>query len=1188
MDIRGSIGRFSFYAAVAVLAGSFLFVTVFRGIRNSSRNNSSLILTASHAPSSANSADKSASLRAFGSLPLSFTENQGQLAQEVRYSTHGAQYDLFLTPQEAVVALRRSQHFDLSPRHRGASLKALHALRHASGSTTTAALHLRFEGANPAPQVTGAEQLPGKVNYFIGNDPQKWHTDVPTYAQVKYNQLYPGVDLLFYGRQRTLEYDFVVAPGADPSVIAMKLSGERHLRLNAHGDVVVSVPDGQVMLHKPVVYQNIAGERKEIAGNYSLRGDHLSFAIGSYDRSAPLIVDPVFDYGTYLGGTNDDGSGNAVAIDASGDAFIVGQTFSSDFPPSSALTPGANTANGTGFLVELNPGGTALLYSTYLGASAGGDLPFGVAVSGGDVYVTGETFGTDFPSGTISGFKPSITTNANGVGFLAKIDPTKSGAASLLYSSYIGGGAGSVIGDFGNAVAADAAGNAYVTGVTFSSEGTGDDNFQTTSNAFQSALVDTAGSAFLTRVDTTQSGTSSLVYSTYLGGDGALSVNTNLEFGDGGFGVVVDSANKAYMVGTTSSSSAGPFPVSAHPFQSAPLAANIWSSVFISEIDTTQSGANSLVYSTYLGGSGDSNAGLGDSGAAIDLKSGSTVVYVTGSTNSPDFPLQNGFQTTGDANVGSAFVTLLDTSAGTTLKYSTYLSNNDTSGNGIKVDSSTGNAYVAGGTASIGFATPGAFQGALASGAPGDAFVAEISPLGAGAADLVYFTYFGGSGAVDAPDQAFGLALGTAPTVFITGPTSSTNLPVTDGAFQNTLGTGSSSEAFAASITLQPIFSVSPTSLTFGSPLHVTSAAQTVMLTNNTGGGVAYTTPTVTNPSPAAAATDFAVSATTCPAIIASGANCTVSVTYTPSGSAAETGTLSIADGVGAAPHTVALSGTTLTSFTVAPTSLTFTSSAVGTATAPQSVTLTNNTSAAVTFTSAQISENVGTTDFALQPATTCGATIAANGGSCVISVTFTPSVTTTETGTLTITDGAGVQDVTLTGNVTAATPGFTLGATNTMLMVTKGASVTDAITVTSVGGFTGAVALACTGQPNRSTCMIAPSSVTPTAGGTATAMLTFATKALVAPPPSTPVLPPGSIKVVAPIALALLLIILLASEQRLRTRLAMAGALLVFVALSGCAQSGTAPGTYTLTVTGTATGAASQTETITVIVAPK
>ena len=1201
MKIRGSVVKFTTFSALALLAASFLLFAGFHISRSTSRNSvsqRSAARTQNTASSSPSGADKSKWLHAYGKLPLSFIENQGQAAQEVRYVSHGSQYDLFLTPQEAVVALRHSQHLDFSPRHRAASLKALHAMmRKAANTTTTTALHMRFEGANPAPQVKGAERLPGKVNYFVGNDPQKWHTDIPTYAQVKYSQVYPGVDLLFYGHQRTLEYDFVVAPGADPNVIRMNLSGSRKLRLNTHGDILVGVADGEVQLHKPVVYQNIHGRRQEVAASYSLDGRHISFAIAPYDRREPLIIDPVLDYSTYLGGTNDDGAGFGIATDLSGDAFVVGQTLSADFPPTSALTPGAD-ALGTGFVVELNPTGTALLYSTYLGGTGGGDFAFAVAVSGGDVYVTGQTFSTDFPtSGTVAPLKPTLTTNANGAGFLTKLDPTKSGTASLLYSSYLGGSNG----DFGGAIAADAGGNAYVTGVTASAADvatppTDPTLFWVTSSAFQSTLPSSAGSAFLTRIDTTQPGLSSLIYSTYLGGDGAFSSNTNLGAGDDGTGVVVDSAHKAYLCGTTGSSPAGPFPTTATTFQALPKAANIYFSAFISEIDTTLSGANSLVYSTYLGGSGSANngapppAGFGDFGAAIDLQSGTTVVYVTGSTNSADFPIVNGFQTTGDPDAGSSFVTLLNTSPGTALKYSTYLSSGFTSAGTIKVDSG-GNAYVAGITASTTFpATPGAYQGALAAGASADGFIAEINPAGT-ASDLVYFTYFGGSGSVNGSDQIHSLALGaTPPTVYVSGQTLSTNLPATTGAFDTTFSSTSTAEGFAASLTLEPTLVVSPLSLSFtATAIGTPTAAQTVTLTNNTNAAIPFASATITNASPAG--TDFAVSATTCGPTIPT-AGCTISVTFDPS-TTSESATLTIVDGDSTSPQSVALTGTAPALFNVSPTSLPFTASAVNTATAPQTLTITNGRAAAVTYTSATVTSTGGFAgDFTL-PTNTCATTpTIAAGTTCTIGVVYTPSTAGAETATLTIvdTDVTSPQIVTLTGNTTPVTPGFTLAASPIApSTVPKGSSGTSTITVTSVGTFNAAVTLACTGAPNRSTCVIAPSSVTPTAGGTATATLTFATTALVTPPPSAPVLPPGSIKVVAPIALVLMLIILLASEQRLRTRLAMAGALLVFVALSGCGGSGGTPqGTDTLTITGTSSGVTSQTATISVTVGPK
>ena len=435
--------------------------------------------------------------------------------------------------------------------------------------------------------------------------------------------------------------------------------------------------------------------------------------------------------------------------------------------------------------------------------------------------------------------------------------------------------------------------------------------------------------------------------------------------------------------------------------------------------------------------------------------------------------------------------------------------------------------------------------------------------------DLVYFTYFGGSGSGGAPDEVFGLALGTAPTVLVTGVTTSANFPATAGAFQTTLGVGSSEEAFAASLTLQPVLGVSPQSLTFTSALLVPSAAQMVTLTNNTSAALTYTTPIASN-------VDFAVTATTCGATIASGANCTISVVYTPSGSAPETGTLPIADGATAAPQIISLSGTTLAAVSVAPTSLTFTSPAVGTATASQSVTVTNNSSSAVAFTSAVVTSGGGfAADFA--PTTTC-TSIPASPGTCTISVVYTPSVATAETGTLTISDGVGLtQTVALSGSVTAVSD-FTISAAPSSVTVKRGAAGTSTITVTSLGTFNAAVALTCTGQPRRSTCAIAPGSVTPTAGGSTTATLTLTTKhGLVAPPPSSPrFLPPASIRVVVPAFVALLMVLFFASERRFRTRLGLVAATLVFVGVvAGCSVfgggDGTPKGTSTLTITGTA-----------------
>src|SRR5882672_6736380 len=356
------------FICVTGLVCGLLFLTIFRSTRKRAPQREagfSQVATNRTSTVSAAKADPKW-IEAYGKLPLSFEENQGQTAREVRYVSHGNGYELFLTPQEAVLALRPGTAHDLSPLHRAAYIRAIHEARRTSQMTV---IRMHLDGANPEPQMFGTDRLPTKVNYFIGNDPKNWHTDLRSYAGVKYAEVYPGVDLVFYGKQRRLEYDFVVAPGADPQAIALRVAGARKMRINSHGDLVLGVSGGEVELQKPVVYQIIKGERREIAGRYTMAGNHrVSFAVGSYDRSEPLVLDPVLNYSTYLGGT---GIGNdigyAIAVDSSGDAFVAGQTVTVDFPTTSgAVVTSKNPNSGAAYVAELNPAGTQLLYSTYL------------------------------------------------------------------------------------------------------------------------------------------------------------------------------------------------------------------------------------------------------------------------------------------------------------------------------------------------------------------------------------------------------------------------------------------------------------------------------------------------------------------------------------------------------------------------------------------------------------------------------------------------------------------------------------------------------------------------------------------------------------------------------------------------------------------------------------------------------
>src|SRR3989475_7147351 len=545
MKRRGSREKVITYISVAGLVCGLTLFAAFRGTGkhwSPSGVKPSPIMT-SQATHPANSQV----VAAYGKLPLSFEENVGQAAQEVRYVSRGAGYELFLTPQEAVVALRTPGSHDLSPRSR---FKTSRALRQASRARTMTAVRMHLEGANPSAGISGMDKLLKRANYFIGSDPQKWHTGVPSYGRVKYAQIYPGIDLVFYGNQRKLEYDFIVGPGADPKTIRLGLEGARNLRINARGDVVLSVPGGEVVLQKPAVYQMVKGARREIAGHYAIAKHHqVTFSVQSYDRSEPLILDPVLNYSTYLGGSLDDGisPGLGIAVDSTGNAYVAGATFSSDFPTTSnGFDPGPPASGatfGAAFVTELNPSGTAELYSTYLAGSTG---ELGVALAldtNGKIYVTGQTFSSDFPT-TSNALKqsPNIANFNVGTSFISKIDPSISGTGSLIYSSYIGGttvSPTSGLADFGNAIAVDANSNAYITGITFSPPNAGPVFALTdfpVANALQAAPSDaTDGNAFLTRIDTTKSGNASLIYSTYLGGTGTNAVN--LGFADAGFGV---------------------------------------------------------------------------------------------------------------------------------------------------------------------------------------------------------------------------------------------------------------------------------------------------------------------------------------------------------------------------------------------------------------------------------------------------------------------------------------------------------------------------------------------------------------------------------------------------------------------------------------------------------------------------
>ena len=872
-------------------------------------------------------------------------------------------------------------------------------------------------------------------------------------------------------------------------------------------------------------------------------------------------------------------------MDSLGDAVVAGTTLSLQFPTTTgAFTPSplASNANGVVFVTKMSPAGTSLLYSSYVGGS-GGDSGLGVAVDGsGNICVTGETFSTDFPT-TANALKPGPNAgNANGTSFVFKINPALSGTSSLVYSSYIGG-TQSTVTEFGNGVATDANGLVYVVGLTASQPGAALANFPVTaSTAFQATPdpANTTGTGFLAKLDTTKTGAASLIYSTYLGGNGVNAATSQGGFGDAAFGVAEDSTGNTYVAGTTASTN---FPTTLTAFRQATPAGNTGGTAFVSRFDTTKVGAASLLYSTYLGGE------AADFGDAVALGP-SNVAYATGSTSSLLFPATAGaFQTTGNA-AGISFISLIDTSltGSASLKYSTFVGGSQTnSAFGIAADTA-GNAYIAGATQGSDFpVTKGAFQTAPVAGSQGEGFVTKLNPSGTGAADLVYSTYFGGSGAGPNFDEVDAIAINPLTNNgYITGVTASAaTFPVfpNPGAFQTALN--GTSDAFIAELTFQSTLTVSPLTLTFGPQLVGTpTAAQMVTLTNNSITAVAFTSAAISGGSPAAANTDFAPTANTCGTSIAAGASCTISVVFTPSVATVETANLVITDADSTSPQTVPLTGTGTNTaggtLSVAPTTLAFGNQPVGTATAAKMVTLTNSTSAAIAFTSAAISGGApaaANTDFTAT--STCGTSIAASA-TCTVSVIFKPSVAAAETANLVLTDGASSspQTVALSGTGTSTTtPNFSLAASPTTLSVPQGMSGTFKVTVTPTGGFNQAVGLACTGLPANSTCTAAPMSVTPTDGVTpVSAMVTVATTspAVVTPPTSTPDTRMLLWRTV-PLFLAFSLLLFLARKQRFAIRLSMAAAMVGFLALAGCGgghtpTGGTPKGTSTVTVTGT------------------
>ena len=646
-------------------------------------------------------------LGAYGALPISFVPNAGQLERRVRYSARAAGASFFFTKREAVFSLARTRNESL-------------------------ALRLRFVGANPRVEVAARKRRAGRVNYLHGSDRSKWRTNVPTYGEVVYRDLWPGIDLVFGGEQGRLKYELHVAPGASADQVRLAYSGASGLSLDRGGNLRIRTSGGTISDAHPVSYQQLDGRREPVTSRFLLTpgAKTYGFALAGYDRSRPLVIDPGLAYSAFLGG----GEGYGIAVDGTGNAYVTGGA-------STGFTAGAfGTSGHLGdvFVTKLNATGSALVYSTLLGGDFD-DVGFGIRVDAkGSAYVTGRTGSSDFPT-TQGAFERSPGDNV----FVAKLNATGS---ALVYSTYLGTDSGG----YGSQIAVDHAGNAYVTGAAST-------GFPTTPGAYDRSYNGGALDVFVTKLNAAGSARR---YSTYLGGSGD----------DHGLGIAVDRAGNAYVTGETESER---FPTTAGAFE---RNSNRQVGGFVTKLNAAGS---ALRYSTYLralpGSEGDPSVGYnGGLAIAVD-RAGSA--YVTGFTPSENFP------TTARAflrrsSYGGVFVTKLNV-AGSALVYSTYLGVGF--GQGIAVDA-TGNAYVTGKTSAKNFpTTAGAFDRSYNDNvaAPAtDAFVAKLNATGSA---LVYSTYLG----ADNFDRGEAIAVDGAGSAYITGSTlgSHDGFPTTPGTF---------------------------------------------------------------------------------------------------------------------------------------------------------------------------------------------------------------------------------------------------------------------------------------------------------------------------------------------------------------------------------------------------------------------
>ncbi|HEV3330984.1 MAG TPA: choice-of-anchor D domain-containing protein, partial [Bryobacteraceae bacterium] len=934
-------------------------------------------------------------------LPMQFERNLGQTSPEVNFVLRGSGSTLFLTSAGAVLRLEPA-------RQPSTRLDVAWSGTASASTTKPSVLDMSWVDANREATAEGLDELPGKSNYFVGNDPKMWRTSVPAYAKVKYRDLYPGVDLVYYGDKGRLEFDLIVAPGALPEAIRLKLTGARRLKIDRRGDLVFWLSHREARLHKPTVYQLAGTTRQGIEGRYALtRDNEIRFQVGAYDRSRPLVIDPQLMYSSYLGGSESD-AGQKVALDSQGNTYVVGYTSSLNFPIVSPLQA-TNNGSTNVFVSKINPtaaGASSLVYSTYLGGT-GNSIGRGIAIGSlGEIIIAGDTDSSNFPV-TTGAYQIACKLQGAVCSSDAFVTKLNSAGNQILYSTYLGG-SGS---EFGFGVTTNSTGHIFVTGPTGSSD------FPVTLGAAQTVFAGggaTFGDAFVAELNPAGTGNSDLVYSTYLGGAGS----------EEPWAIAVDPSGALYVAGRTTSSN---FPVTSGAYQNAYGGAGSLGvgDAFVTKLNPAGQGPADLVYSTYLGGSNDEQA----ESIALDV---SNRIYVTGFTVSIGFPVTaaTAYQSTFGGGVcngapcADAFIAILNPSnSGTaSLVYSTFFGGASFDlGHAIAIDQ-TGLVYIAGETASTNFPLVSPIQSTCYGGCTplpmDDAFLAKFDFSKPGTSALLFSTYLGGND-VDTP---WGLAVDTSANMYITGQTFSTNFPtlIPFQAMCNGCspfaGSTPSGDAFLVKVctTNCAAVSVSPPSLSFANQfVGTTSTAQSISVMNSGSG-------TLTIAGIAIVGTDSGDFAQTnnCGSTLAPQASCSINVTFTPIATGLRSVSVSISDNGPGNPQSVTVSGTGMgPTVSLSASSLSFSNQTTNTTSASQNITLTNSGPGALTISTIGVTgANAG--DFA--QTNTCPvnpATLVVNAN-CTITVTFTPTATGSRVASVSITDNGntGPQAVSLSG----------------------------------------------------------------------------------------------------------------------------------------------------------------------------